>query len=161
MPRALDSRERSEFRGLIGERFEADCKKIEAEYPEWEAELDDRLQKIAVGRLKVEKDVAELENIEEQLQALSDRKEQLESKIAKKMPFSKSKSRHAGTCRNRVSLCEAIDDIKDRVRSREYAKHPAAKKYSAAEEARGKRLAKLAGCTTREDVANSGILTEL
>lgn len=159
--KAMSAAERNEFHQLIGHKFTLETDGIEAAHPEWERKLDDRLQKIAIGRLKVEKDVAELERLEQQEQEIADRKAEVESRIARKMPFENSTRRHRGTCRTRMSLCDVIADIKSKLMTPEKRKCPAGKQAIAADEAATRRRATLAGCSTRADVAASGLLKEL
>lgn len=156
MAKGMSSGERQDIRRLLAQQEAAELEALSAQDVGWEKRVEDRKQKVAIGQLKVEKEVAELAKIDAELERLTRQKEDVEQRIARKMPF--EKRRHRDSCPSRKSLCEAIAGICSEIDFRETARDVTGKKAQAIAEKYRNRRALLEACTSRDDARMSEVL---
>lgn len=125
----------------------------------WRDRVEERKKKVAVGMLKIDKEMVEMAKLEDQIHDVQQKLELVEQRITAKLPLQKRGADRYGSssCPTKKTLCQAIADIRSEVGRSVMAKDPTGKKYlTIVEKYRRKQEAFLA-CSTREDVANAGI----
>lgn len=152
----LNETQRYEIKGILSDRHIAALAEVDASDPGWKARVEERKTKLAIGRLKVEKEVIQLKAIEEQMTSLTIQRQEVEARIAKKMPRH-ARGRH-DACPTPKSLCEAIAEIAAEINDSVMAKDPAGKRVLAANKAYLDGKAALAQCDTREQIEARKIL---
>ncbi len=152
----LSQQERHEIQGVINDHKDSCIREIDAIDPEWRRRVEERKNKVAIGQLKVEKEVLELNTLEEQIRALQAKRDEIELRIRKKMPLEPRSGR--GGCPDRQSLCEAVAGVCRAIHNAEMKKDASGKVVLGYEESCRVRFAKLAACATREDVVAAKII---
>lgn len=159
--RVLTIDERRDLYKLLNQRKDQELAAIQAVDPNWERRIEERKNKVALGQLRVEKEVTELKDVEEQIRVLRRKRQEIEVRISKKMPLhnrDRSRDRDDEGCPSPRSLCDAVGEICNRIDGTEKAKDPTGKKVLALEAKYLLLQGKLAQCSTREDVAQAKIL---
>lgn len=160
--RVLSQAERSEIHSALVDQRDAALKSLSAEDPGWEKRVEDRKNKVAIGRLKIEKDVIALTEIEGQIAALETKRKSIELAISKKMPFKKRGERRQydddEVCPARKGMCAAIADICSEIHEAELAKDPTGKKALEIHKRYRAATAKFVGCSTREEVGTLKVM---
>ena len=152
----LSQSERNEIDVILSHRRAARLKELDAKDPGWKQRVEDRKNKVALGRLRVEKDVVELKAIESQIRDLENKKQLIDLRISTKMPRNKREVRRG--CPTPKDLCEAVAEICEEIHEAEMAKDPTGKKALAIAAEHVATRAQFAMCSTREDVAARKIL---
>lgn len=152
----LTNDERRDIRKLLDQKKDLELSAINAADPGWEQRIEDRKNKVALGRLRVEKDVVEMKAIESQIRTLEGKRAEIELRIRKKMPL-KKRDKYDG-CPTHKDLCDAVGEICVQIDDTEMARDAAGKKVLALNAKYLGLQSKLAQCTTREDVAAAKIL---
>src|SRR3990167_7189910 len=148
--------ERLEILGILKTRHQTAIDAINAADPGWRKSCSDKANKLAIGRLKIEKEVTELETVEEDIRKLEAKREELEAKIHKKMPLNERDK--YDSCPTPKHLCEAVGEIVEEVMDSVLANDLAGKKSLAADEDFNTRRELLALCSTREDLVEKKVL---
>lgn len=157
--KAMTYQEREEIRGILRNWRDARMCVVTASDSDWKNRIEERKRKIAIGKLKVEKDVQALSRVEDQIDALEKQKAEIEARITAKMPKERAEGyRKAKGCAVPKSLCDAVNEIAETVHHRVMKGDATGRKVLEIEADHEKRLAKLATCTTREDVRASKIV---
>lgn len=154
--RPMTQAERGQVEKILNEGHEFAVGELDAADPGWRKRVEDRKNKVALGRLRVEKDVVEQKKIESQIRLLQEKLQAIELRIQQKMPM--SERTHRGGCPLPKSFCDAVAEITSEVHEKVMAADPTGKKVLAL---RMKFLAtkvQLAKCTTREDLITYGVL---
>lgn len=154
--KTLSQSERQEIITVLNNVRDQKLSELNAADPGWQNRIEVRKTKVAIGRLKVEKDVLELEGLEDQIRILKQKIEATEARIQKKMPLKKRDK--YDNCPMPKSLCEAVSEIASEVHDSETSKDVTGKKALAIDAEFLNAKAKLAKCSTREDVAAFKIL---
>jgi hypothetical protein len=149
--KALTQPERQEIVQILVHRKEVKLAALQASDPGWKQRIEERKNKVALGRLRVEKEACELKLIETQIRDLENRKAALEIKISKKMPLNK-RDKYGDSCPTPMSLCKAVSEIAEAVHEAEMAKDATGKKVMAIHAEFDAAKAQLAMCNTREDI---------
>lgn len=167
--RQLTNPERAEIQEQLDKAERAEIAKQEARAPLWREEFEKRKEKIAIGQLKIEKDLEKLSQLEAKfakLQAECDKvgeeKERLEELISSKLPKKmKKKDRWDDSeigCPVPMSLCEAIDSRKQAIHQAEMEKHPVGKVVLEIADDFNRRRRLLSTCVFRSEVDEKGVL---
>lgn len=157
MTARLSQSERHDIYKILLSRYEAKMTALNASDPGWKQRIEDRKNKVAIGRLRVEKEAIELTTVESQIRALENRKAEIELRIAKKMPLQK-RVRYDRGCPLPMSLCEAVAQIAKEIHDAESAKDIAGRKALAIQAEFASANAQLTLCSTRDDIAARKIL---
>lgn len=155
--RVLTIDERRDLYKLLNQRKDQELAAIQAADPNWERRIEERKNKVALGQLRVEKEVTELKEVEEQIRVLRRKRQEIEVRISKKMPLHQ-RNRDDEGCPSPRSLCDSVGEICNRIDKVEKSKDPTGKKVLALEAKYLILQGKLAQCSTREDVAQAKIL---
>lgn len=160
MAKAMSGDERFEVRRLIDARCDRKIDELSVADPEWENRVAQRKRKVAIGKLKVEKDVAALEQVERDIARLEGIKSEIEERISKKMPREpEHHGRNSGSgCSVPKSLCAAIRDVEKTVHLKVMRDDATGRKALKIEADRNRRMELLAGCTTRDQVNELKVL---
>lgn len=154
----LSQTERNEIDRILGARHEAALKIIEASDPNWRERVEEKKNKLAIGRLKVEKEVLALKQLETQIRNLEQQKQEVEARIARKMPLKERDGRYDDSCPTPKSLCQAVAEIGKAIHESVMAKDPAGIRILNAKKAYRDAEAQFAKCSTRDDVVKAKIL---
>jgi len=157
MSKQLSSGERTDIERILGIAEAHEIKAVEANDPDWKQRVNDRLNKIAVSKLKIDKEAAELAKVESELQRLERRREDLQITIARKMPLG-PRSRHS--CPARLNMCTAIAEIVTKLSTAEQLRDVTGGKIASIKDRYRKRREKLAACSTREEAVVAGVLSK-
>jgi len=155
----LTQNERQEIRNVLRTEHDAAISKLNAADPGWQKRIEDRKNKVAIGRLKVEKDILELQRLEDLIRGLEEEKAAVETRIRKKMPLSKREDGRHG-CPRPKDLCTAISEIMEEVADVEMSKDATGKKAMAAKLEFNRKVELLLTCSTRDDVVRLGIISQ-
>lgn len=154
----LTNSERDHIYSALRDREAAMIQAATAADPEWESRITERTRKIAIGKLKIDKEATELAKIDAQMSDLTERREEVDATISRKMPFGSSGRNRNGSCATRLDMCSAIAQIVDQIRPVETAKDPIGKKVFAAREDYRIRCERLAKSFTHEAVELNKVL---
>lgn len=155
MAKTMSVAERDEIKNLLGQSENNEIRDIESHDPEWKRLVEERLRKIAIGRLKVDKECADLAKIESEMQKLKDRRDEIQSAIARKMPMGPRKN---SSCPTRLDFCEAVSQISEKLFTSEKQKNPTGRKIADVERKFHKKRELLASCESRQQVNELKVL---
>lgn len=148
-------KERDEVRRIINEQEEKEIALLTANDPEWEQRVEDRKNKVAVGKLGIAREAAELAAVEKKIEELKKRLDEINARIEQKLPRQsrdKSDRYSRRACPGRKTLCEAIADIANAIHSKEVAADKTGKLIAQAIEKARTRRANLEKCSNRNDL---------
>jgi len=151
----MTTSERADIKKLIDDRYLAGMRELAVTDESHERRLEERCRKVAVGRLKIAKELAEVERLEAEYASIGEKLEVAREKLNKKLPY--EKRHHSRSCPSRMDLCSAIAAVVDEVREAERAKDATGRKVLQLRAEKQRRYEKLAGCRTQEDVAAARI----
>jgi chaperonin cofactor prefoldin len=154
--KALTISERQSIHDILRGNLQDSISELNAKDPGWAQRIEDRKRKVAIGRLKVQKDVSELEQLEANIRDLEAKRKAVELRIKKKMPLGERGYR--GACPDNKDLCEAISEICEEIHDQEQAKDKTGKLVLKLQKEHQQKLTRLAKCDTRQDVAEAGVL---
>lgn len=131
----ISKTERDDLLNQLKLRKDRALAKVASENPEWERQVKERAQKLAIGHLKIERELKELDAIRKEIDGLRQREKGVEKQIAKKLPR-KDKGRYDedDACRPPMDLCEAMNVLTDRFYVKAKASNPQGKKADAIED---------------------------
>jgi len=156
--KTLSQSDRYEIKAILNAFRESQLTALNASDPEWTRRIEERKQKVAIGKLKIEKDVAEMDEIDNQIRALRQKRDEIELRISKKMP-TEARTRNGG-CPGRKSMCESINEIATRIHDSVMMEDAAGAASIAIDNDHRRRLSLLVKCETREDVNQLKVLDD-
>jgi hypothetical protein len=158
MPSNLSKSDRDEIENLITSRRDAALWDIASVLPTWEIDLRKRERKVAIGKLKIEKELLEIGRLETLEGAVKEQLRIAEINLNKKLPLSAPDRFSRRSCPATKTACEAINDVIEMIHLTEMKKDPIGKKIVAENDRCENRLMLLMKCGTREDVEKFGVL---
>ena len=158
MSKVMSVSERDSILRLLSGMEASELDDITSSDPEWSDRLEGRLRKLAIGKLKVDKECSEIAKIDAQIASLESRKKALESAVQAKMPFAEKRGGYDDSCPRRISLCAAVAKIADKLRRTEQKKCKTGAAILAVKQKYHKKQMALAYCDTRDQVVAKKVL---
>ena len=152
----LSKDERFEIQKLLKTKLDEKLKQLDADDPGWQKRVEDQKNKIAIGRLRIEKDFVELKELETEITLLTQKHAEIELRIRKKLPL-EERGRYGG-CSTNKDMCDSISEICSEVHNSVMKKDQTGKLALKVTEDYNQMLALFYTCTTREDVVYRNIL---
>ena len=152
----LTKEERRKIRFDIVEEATQKIAKLAIKDPDWQSRIEERKTKIAIGKLGIEKLIAEKIALQSKIDELEAALRIVEKKITEKMPF--EQSRYKDACATRVSMCTAISQIKDAINLKCMQEDKTGSAILAIYDERDDRLKKLAGSLTYEELISKRVV---
>lgn len=150
----LSRSDRAEIEVMINQKANEAQSAITAKKPKWEDEVTKLSRKLAIGALRIESDLVKLDKLNNQIAALEAQRDRLEAQIQQKLPLNADDNgRHRGTCREHMSICEAVDRLMAESRPNAMARHPVGKEVLKIQKRKQEKLSALYKCANRQDVA--------
>lgn len=156
--KSLSMTERQDISKLLDEKLKRRVSELTAQDPLWKERIEEKKQKSALGRLRIEKDMVELKGVEAEISVLKKKASVIEKRIAAKMPKKKQDRYGNEGCPVPMDKCEAVTKLCNEIHDAEMGKDPTGKKVLTAEADHFAAKAALAKCTTREELAKAKIL---
>lgn len=157
--RQMSKEERGELRNQIEKAVDRRVELLIAEDPQFNSRIFERTRKIAIGKLKIDKELLEIDKLDEQIRLLEDKKKSLVRKTELQLPRTgklKEKQRYDAdlydVCEARETICSAINKIIEALLPGEEAKDPIGKKISEIRNLGHKLHATLAKSTYRSEL---------
>ena len=154
----LSATERQEIKNLLEKKYENAITALDAADPGWRQRIEDRKNKLAIGKLRIEKEVIEKKKIEADILALQFKLNEVEQRISKKMSLHQRKVRYEDECPMPKGMCEAVGEIASEIHASVLAKDPTGKKLLVAEKELMDAMSRLATCDTRIEVITRKVL---
>ena len=155
--KSMTNDERSAIGRLLTEQCEKKLNDLNAEDPGWRQRVEDRKNKLALGRLRVEKDVVERNKLISQIRLLTEKLEAVDLRISQKMP-AEERSGSYGSCPRPMDMCKAVGEICKEIHDSVMKNNVTGRKALALHADLTRRKLQLAKCETREDLVTHKVL---
>lgn len=155
MAKQMTNGERDDLRRLIYDSQRRAVAEVESTDPDWKHRVETRLRKIAIGKLGIDKEAAELAKVDAEIVKLNARREDIQKAIERKMPKEPATRR---SCPMPMDMCSAVSEIVSKLFISEQLKDSTGKKIVDIDKKHQKWLELMVVCETRADVLQRGIL---
>ena len=152
MAQLMTEAERKEFKDVIQKMANQQINKLEASDPFWKERVEEAKKKRAIGHLKIEKDLVQLETVKGQIAKLEEQEKAIEERIKAKLPMEERDKQYPNSCPSKMSTCKAIGYISEKLHSDVMSKDKTGKEVLKIREKCTRQLADLTGCKTRDEI---------
>lgn len=166
--RQITTDERREIIKVIDKAVEKRQEVIKANDPQFDNRVFERTRKLAIGKLKIDNELVEIDRIDKQMADLEDRKKTLVQKAESKLPLTgKLKTvkyrdeEDYAVCEARETICSAINKIVEALLPGESEKDPTGKKLIAVERTGQRLQAELVACQLRSQIDSKKIMEKV
>ena len=154
--KTLSAAERSHLEALIRKEADAEIAGIVASRVDWENEVTEIAVKLAIGKLGIDKLLAERMECEKGCEEADKRLAAVNEKMAAKMP--KRKQKYGNGCAVPMDQCEAVSELAEKFRDVAMARHAVGAKVQKVYGKLRKKILLLEKCKTREEVDTRDVL---